>query len=303
MIRLEQSARAMGTTYSLVLYGSDEGALQAAAAQAFHEANRLDRMLSNYIADSELNRVNEHAAGEAVPVSRELFDFLTACVSYSRESDGSFDITVGPLMKVWGFYQGAGVFPPDGDVCAALETVGYRHIELNAADLTVRFTKRGLNLDPGGVGKGYAVDKIVAKLREAGICSGLVSAGGSAIYAIGAPPGNGGGWSIDIRHAEGGPETAAQVCLNDASLSISGSLEKFFWYRGKRYSHILDPRTGYPSEGMLSVSVIGPHALDTEVWAKPYYIRGHAWTERHKRPQFRVFMCQDGLTDRCRWII
>jgi FAD:protein FMN transferase len=302
VIRLEQSARAMGTTFSLHLYGPDDDVLRAAADQAFAEVHRLDKMLSNYLPNSELNRVNAHAANGPVRVSRELFDLLTTCVKYSRESEGSFDITVGPLMKVWSFYQGSGSLPRDGEICAALEAVGYRHIEFQPRDLTVRFTKHGVNLDPGGVGKGYAVDKMAAILRKAGVCSGVISAAGSAIYAIGAPPSDANGWSIHIRAPEGGNEIASQVCLKDASLSTSGSLEKYFWHRGKRYSHIMDPRTGYPSEGMLSVSVIAQNALDTEVWAKPYYVLGRAWTERHRLPGFRVFMCEDTPAHSSGWL-
>jgi thiamine biosynthesis lipoprotein len=159
-----------------------------------------------------------------------------------------------------------------------------------------------MNLDPGGVGKGYAVDKMVAVLRRTGICSGLVSAGGSSIYAIGAPPAHSRGWRIRIRDPRNGNNTASIAYLKDTSISTSGSSEKFFWAEGKRYSHIMDPRTGSPAQGMLSVSVIAPKTLDSEVWAKPYYILGRTWTEHHKPGQFRVFLCEDKPNAPCAWL-
>jgi thiamine biosynthesis lipoprotein len=302
VVRLEQSANAMGTTYILDLYGTDQSILQAAAETAFDEVHRLDQMLSNYISGSELSRVNDHAADGPVHVSKEFFDLSSECVKYSRESEGSFDITVGPLMKVWGFYKDMGHLPKRTEIRSVLEDVGYQNLELNAASLTVRFRKHGMNLDPGGVGKGYAVDKMVAILRKAGICSGLVSAGGSSIYAIAAPPSDSRGWRIRIRDPRDENRTACQLYLKDASISTSGSSEKFFWAEGKRYSHIMNPRTGYPSEGILSVSVIAPKTLDSEVWAKPYYIRGLAWAQRHKPKQFRVFMCEDKPNAPCAWL-
>jgi FAD:protein FMN transferase len=258
--------------------------------------------LSNYRPSSELSRVNECAGRAPVKVSRQFFDLLTACERYSRDSEATFDITVGPLMKAWGFYKGSGRLPSSGEIRTALDGVGYQNLQLDSRDLTVRFKKPGVNLDPGGVGKGYAVDCMVAALMKNGIDSALVSAGGSSIFGIGAPPNDPRGWYIRIRGPKEENRTAAEVYLKNNSLSTSGSYEKFFWANGKLYSHIMDPRTGYPSKGMLSVSVISPRTLDSEIWAKPYYILGAAWTERHRARQFRVLMCEDKPGASCGWL-
>jgi len=302
VVRLEQSADAMGTTYMLDLYGTDQSVLLAAAREAFDEVHKLDRMLSNYMPGSELSGVNDPAADEPVHVSQEFFELISQCVNFGRESEGTFDITVGLLMKVWGFYKDTGHLANRAEIRAALEEIGYQNLELNAANFTVRFRKHGMSLDPGGVGKGYAVDKMVAVLRKAGVCAGLVSAGGSSIYGIGAPPSDSRGWCIRIRDPRIATKTASEAYLKDASISTSGSSEKFFWAEGKRYSHIMDPRSGYPAEGMLSVSVIAPKTLDSEVWAKPYYILGRAWTEQHKPQGFRVFLCEDKPNALCAWV-
>jgi FAD:protein FMN transferase len=304
-LRLESSADAMGSTYSLVLYGEDRARLEMASEDAFEEVRRLDRLLSNYRPESEWSQVNRYAAERPVKISAELFGLLSACVEYSRQSEGAFDISVGPLMKVWGFYKGSGHLPQRAEVIKALEKVGYRNILLDASNKTVRFAREGVELDPGGIGKGYAVDRMVDILRRDGIGSALVSASGSSIYALGAPPGET-GWKVRIRDPKDEAKTVTEVTLKNESMSTSGSYEKFFWAEGKIYSHIMDPRTGYPSTGMLSASVITPLTLDSEAWTKPYYINGREWAAKHNPKGFRVFLCPDtgeaGTGQKCAWL-
>jgi len=304
-LRLESSADAMGSTYSLVLYGQDRARLETASEDAFEEVRRLDRLLSNYRPESEWSQVNRYAAERPVKVSDEVFHLLSACVEYSRQSEGAFDISVGPLMKVWGFYKGSGHLPQRAEVLKALEKVGYRNILLDASSKTVRFAREGVELDPGGIGKGYAVDRMVAILRRDGIGSALVSASGSSIYALGAPPGEA-GWKVRIRDPKDEAKTVTEVTLKNESMSTSGSYEKFFWAEGKIYSHIMDPRTGYPSTGMLSASVITPLTLDSEAWTKPYYINGREWAAKHNPKGYRVFLCPDtgeaGTGQTCAWL-
>src|SRR4029077_1449951 len=189
------------------------------------------------------------------------------------QSEGAFDISVGPLMKVWGFYKGSGHLPQRAEVLKGLEKVGYRNILLDASSKTVRFAKEGVELDPGGIGKGYAVDRMVDVLRRDGIALALVSASGSSIYALGAPPGEA-GWKVRIRDPKNEAKTVKEVTLRNESMSTSGSYEKFFRAEGRIYSHIMDPRTGFPAAGMLSASVIAPKTIDREAWAKPFFIDG-----------------------------
>ncbi len=304
-LRLESSVESMGSAYSLVLYGEDRARLEAASEDAFEEVRRLDRMLSNYRPESEWSLVNRDAASRPVKVSVELFQLLSACVEYSRQSEGAFDISVGPLMKVWGFYKGTGHLPKRDEVIEALQKVGYRNILLDASNKTVRFSKAGVELDPGGIGKGYAVDRMVDVLRRDGIATALVSASGSSIYALGAPPGET-GWKVGIRDPKDETKIVTEVSLKNESMSTSGNYEKFFRADGKLYSHIMDPRTGYPSEGMLSASVIAPLTLDSEAWTKPYYINGRQWAAKHNPKGFRVFLCPDtgesGTGQTCAWL-
>ena len=152
LLRLEQSAEAMGSAYSIAVYGYDREQMEVAVEAAFDEVRQLDSMLSNYKPDSEWSEVNREAARHPVRVSPELFQLLAACQEYSRQSEGAFDISVGPLMKVWGFYKGTGHLPHRAEVMAAMQSVGYRHVHLDPASQAVSFDRPGVELDPGGIG-------------------------------------------------------------------------------------------------------------------------------------------------------
>jgi len=302
LLRLEKSADAMGSTYSIAIYGNDRVEMEAAVDAAFDEVHRLDEMLSNYKPDSEWSEVNRHAAERPMKISPELFQLLSACVAYSRESEGAFDISVGPLMKVWGFYKGSGHLPHRPEVLAALTKVGYRHIHLDAAAQTVWFDRPGVELDPGGIGKGYAVDRMVDVLRQKGFSIALVAGSGSSIYGMGAPPEEPKGWRVEIRDPRDSHKAAAEVFLKDTSMSTSGSYEKFFRAEGRTYAHIMDPRSGYPAQGSVSVSVIAPRTIDSEAWAKPYFVNGRQWAAKHKPKEFRVYFCEDRMEQPCAWL-
>lgn len=301
-VRLERTLRCMGTAFTIDAYGSEAGVLEAATEAAFDEARRLDQMLSDYLPASEVTRVNQDAAAAPVRVSRELFYILQLCSGYSRASEGSFDITVGPLMQVWGFYKGSGHLPHRAEIRRAFDRVGSAQVALDAQGQTVRFTRPGLTLDFGGIGKGYAVDRMVAVLQDFGIRSALVSAGGSSVYAIGTPPNDSRGWYTRIRNPRDERGTAAEIYLRNESLSTSGNYEKFFWAEGRLYSHIMDPRTGRPAEGMLAVSVVAPKTIDSEVWAKPFYILGREWARAHQPTGFHILMCEDRRGAHCEWL-
>jgi thiamine biosynthesis lipoprotein len=292
----------MGTTYTVEIYGSDRVKMEAAAGAALDEAQRLDELLSNYRSESEWSAVNRLASTRPVETSPELFRLLAACLEYSRESEGAFDITVGPLMKVWGFYKDTGHLPHRAEVSAAMAKVGYRHVHLDESARTVRFDRAGVELDPGGIGKGYAVDRMVDILRQNGVTTALVAGSGSSIYGMGAPPGEPRGWRVNIKNPWSPSKTAVEVYLKDESVSTSGSYEKFFRAEGRIYAHIMDPRTGYPAQGSVSVSVVAPRTIDSEAWAKPYFVNGRQWTAQHKPKEFRVFFCEDRTDQPCAWL-
>jgi thiamine biosynthesis lipoprotein len=301
-LQLERTTDAMGTTFSVVLYGSDEASMNDAVDAAFEEVHRLDALLSNYRPASEWSRINRDAAAHPVAISPELFRLLSDCIEYSRASEGAFDVTIGPLMRAWGFSGGGRHVPSADQIREALQVVGYRHVQLNAGKRTVRFDRTGVEIDPGGVGKGYAVDRMVEILRARGIRNALVAASGSSIFALGNPPEEPRGWPISIADPSDHRKNAAQVFLKDLSLSTSGSYEKSFVSGGHRYSHIMDPRRGIPAESAVQVNVIAPRAIDSEVWAKPYFIQGRAWTAAHRPKSWRVLYCENTPGTACSWV-
>jgi thiamine biosynthesis lipoprotein len=301
-LQLERNTDAMGTTFSVVLYGSDEASMNDAVDAAFEEVHRLDALLSNYRPASEWSRINRDAAARPVAVSPELFRLLSDCFEYSRASEGAFDVTVGPLMRAWGFSGGGRHVPSADQIREALQIVGYRHVQLDARKNTVRFDHAGVEIDPGGVGKGYAVDRIVEILRDRGFRNALVAASGSSIFGLGNPPQEPRGWPLNIADPWDHRKNAAQVFLKDLSLSTSGSYEKSFVAGGRRYSHIMDPRRGVPAESAVQVTVIAPQAIDSEVWAKPYFIQGRAWTAAHRPKSWRVLYCENIPRAACSWV-
>lgn len=300
-LRISSSLDAMGTTFTVVAYDEDRRKLETAVDLAFEEVRRLDALLSNYKKDSEWSRVNRDAGSKPVRVSAELFRLLSRCDYYSRRSEGAFDITVGPLIKTWGFYKGSGRLPHRAEIRSAMARIGYQGIQLDEDSRSIRFLKPGMEIDPGGIGKGYAVDRMVEQIKSVGVASALISGGGSSIYALGAPPDKD-GWKVKIRHPKSPSKTVEEFAMKDESMSTSGSYEKFFVAGGKLYSHIFDPRTGYPAQGILSVSVVAPATLDSEAWTKPYFVLGRRWASRNIPDGFRVYICEDSLEVSCAWL-
>jgi thiamine biosynthesis lipoprotein ApbE/amino acid transporter len=286
----EASRMSMACLYTIQAYGPDPVMLPGIADAALDEVDRVDQLMSHYRADSPLSRVNREASRHPVAVERELFDFIAASIRYSRESDGAFDITVGPLMKAWGFFRGEGRLPSDDDLAAARRSVGSRHVIMDAAERTIAFDAPDVTLDLGGVAKGYAIDRVVRLLRERQVTAALVSAGGSTIYAFGAPPGRT-GWDVAIQDPVDARKTAFRTTLNGRALSVAGSSEKSFEAGGVRYSHIMDPRTGRPAQGVLSVAVLAATGTAGDALDDAFFVmgpeRGRAYIAR--LPETEVF--------------
>jgi len=263
----------MGCTATIRACGTAAAAVTAVVGEALDEIERVDRLMSHYRRDSPLSRLNREAANGPVEVEPELLDLLAECLRWSRESDGAFDVTVGPLMKAWGFFRDEGRVPGDDELARALEVVGYRHVVLDRAAGTVRFDRRAVELDLGGIGKGYAVDRAVEVLRRRGIASALVNLGGSSVYALGAPPGRE-AWEVGVADPTSPEKTARTVRLRDRALSVSGGYERFFERDGVTYSHIMDPRTGRPVQGVLSVAVLSDSATDGDALDNVLLVEG-----------------------------
>jgi thiamine biosynthesis lipoprotein len=269
----------MACMYTIEAYGTDAEALPRIVEEAFDEVDRIDRLMSHYKPDSPLSRVNREAAQHPVTVDAELFDFIADAMRYGRDSGGTFDITVGPLMKAWGFFRGDGGVPSAQELASARGHVGPGNVILDAAARTIRFTHPGVELDLGGIAKGYAVDRVAGLLRRRQIAAALVSAGGSTIYGLGAPPGRA-AWEVALQDPIDPRHTALTVQLRDRALSVAGSSEKSFEAGGVTYSHIMDPRTGRPARGLLSVAVLASSGTAGDALDNAFFVLG----PKHSRP-------------------
>ena len=274
-LRYEANRLSMGCVYAIAAYGTDGSHMQLILEETLDEVDRIDRLMSHYRSDSPLSQLNQRAADGAVGVDRELFEFLARAIRYSRESDGAFDITVGPLMKAWGFFRGDGRVPAPSELAEARERVGYGHVRLDPATRTVRFDTRGVELDLGGIAKGYAVDRAIGLLKARAVTAALVSAGGSTVYALGAPPGRD-AWTVSVQDPLTTGRVAFTVALRDRALSIAGVSEKFFERGSTRYAHIMDPRTGRPVPDVLGVAVLAPDGTTGDAIDDAVFVRGVA---------------------------
>jgi thiamine biosynthesis lipoprotein len=298
---------AMGTDYTLYIYAADATAADREAECVFEIVDRIDELLSNYKPESELSRINREAGQHAVTTDPETFRFLQQSLGWSARSDGAFDVTVGRLMKVWGFFRSSGRVPSDAELEQVRAATGWRHVVLDAATRTVRFTSPDVELDPGGIGKGFAVDAAVEALRADAVGAALLSAGSSTIYALGAPPGRA-GWQVQIPDPQHRvPEGVAEpsVVLRDTSLSTANCTEKHFEAAGHQYCHIMDPRTLRPAEGMVQATVIARSATDSDALSNAFFVLDRAGRQRLMRSlpteDRALVILPGGRRERLRW--
>lgn len=262
---------AMATEFSLYLYGGSSTEADFLSEIVFEEIDRVEELLSNYRESSELSRINREAAAGPVTTDPETFQFLETAFAWSARSHGAFDMTVGKLMKQWGFFDGNGAVPRNAELREEQNQHGWDKVVLNRERRTVHFLSAGIELDPGGIGKGYAVDRAVKILRAHNVSTALLSAGSSTLYAIGAPPDEP-GWKVRVPspHAEG--ETISTVALKDTSLSTANRSEKFFVENEHLYGSIMDPRTLRPAEGVLQTTIIAPSATDSDALSNACFV-------------------------------
>ena len=239
--------------------------------------DRLEEQLTVYSADSELSSINRRAARENVEVESQLFDLLAYCAQLHRETEGAFDITAGPLSKLWGFFRREGKLPSYEAIAAALQTVGGQRVMLNDADQTIRFDAEGVELNLGGIGKGYALDRAAALLQSEQVQNFLFHGGRSSVLARGSRipvDAENNPWTIGIGHPRRPDRRLGILTLRDKAISTSGTATQSFHHEGKRYGHILDPRTGQPATGVLSVTAMCDDAATADALSTAFYVMG-----------------------------
>jgi thiamine biosynthesis lipoprotein len=259
----------MGTRIVVELWATDHAAGESAIDAVMAEMQRIDRDMSTYKPTSEVSRVNAEAATHAVKISSELFNLLETALQYSAITDGAFDITYASVGYLYDFR--AHKHPSEQQIAGALPAINYRHVLLDRATRSVRFSQPGVRIDLGGIAKGYAVDCGIAVLQRRGITHALVQAGGDSRIIgdrFGKP------WIVGIRHPDRKDEFMVRLPLVDTAFSTSGDYERYFDENGTRYHHIIDPHTGHSASKVRSATVLAPTATRTDGLSKTAFVLG-----------------------------
>lgn len=261
----------LGTFVTISVYGHSKEKLHSIIDGAFEEFESVDLLMSVHRQDSELSEVNRRAAKEPVPVSDALWEVLSTAQRIAETTDGAFDVTIRPVADLWGFLWKEYRLPTEQELREVLPKVNYRLVRLNPEDQTVAFAGEGVSIDLGGIAKGYAVDCAFERLKLEGVSIAMVRAGGD-MRVLGLPPGEN-HWVVQLEDPEKEGHRV-RVKLSSGAISTSGNYENFFIINGRRYSHLLNPRTGMPVQGMAACSLIAPRAMWSDAWATACFVMG-----------------------------
>jgi thiamine biosynthesis lipoprotein len=261
----------MGTRFQIIVYAPSADAARKASTDAFARIETLNAIMSDYDKNSELMRLCAQAGGPPIQVSAELFFVLSRAQEVSRQSDGAFDVTVGPVVKLWRKARKQRRLPEAEKLAEARALVDWRKVRLDADKRTVQLLKAGMLLDLGGIAKGYAADEALAVLKKHGLERALVAAGGD--IAVAAPPPDADGWRIAIATLPG-EKDPGRLILHHAAVSTSGDAEQYVEIDGRRYSHIVDPRTGIGLIGRMSATVVARKGIDADSLTKVVAVLG-----------------------------
>ena len=252
----------MGTEFRIVVWGDDELRVRRGVTEAFERADELEQIFSDYRLDSEISTVESLAAGRACVVSPLLFQLLDRSLHFSRLTDGAFDITVGPAVRLWRRSRGEGRLPSTAELERVRARIGYRKVLLNPRTRSLRLSATGMQLDLGGIAKGFAADEMLRVLELQGLNSCLVDAGGD--LRLGSAPPSKEGWSVRLEDDLNGDR---QLSLSDCAVATSGDRLQFVEIDGVRYSHIVDPRSGLGLRHHGVVTVLAPDAVTADALA------------------------------------
>jgi thiamine biosynthesis lipoprotein len=262
----------MACRFELTLPISDRSGV-IVARQALDQVDKLERQLTVFRETSEICYINRNAASNPVCVEPSLFALMLQCKDLHRETGGAFDVSTGPLTRCWGFLKRQGRIPTPAELDEARALVGFDKLLLDRETRTVRFDRPGVEINLGSIGKGYAIDVIAAQIAGR-VQTALLSAGSSSMRAVGDGDRSQGGWVVGFRHPRCKDKRLAMFRLRDAALSISGSEEQFFESAGRRYGHIIDPRTGVPAQLVSGAAVIAQTAAVSDALATAFYVGG-----------------------------
>lgn len=262
----------LGSPFEITVVATDSVQANQFVNMAFDEVTRIEHLISDWIPTTQISKVNQQAGIAAVKVDLEVFELVERALKISKLTDGAFDISYASMDKIWKFDDSMKTMPTEEAIKKSVAKVGYEHILLDANNTTIFLENEGMKLGLGGIGQGYIADKIKVLLQKNGCTSGLVNVSGD-INTWGKQP-NGADWSVGIVNPMNKNKVFATFPLYDSAVETSGSYEKYVTFNGKRYSHIIDPRTGYPATGIVSVSVFAKQTELADALATGIFVLG-----------------------------
>lgn len=290
---LSVGRRAMACQFEVRLNSSRERNDTAEAMAALDLIEQLEDQLTVYRPHSEVMDINRRAAVEPVEIEPRLFALLELAGELHAASGGAFDITSGPLSQVWGFSRREGRLPSEVEIAAARANVGWEKVTLSRERREISFAYEGIEINLNSIGKGYALDRAAELLVESNVYDFIFYGGRSTLVARGNNAAEEcGGWKAGLRHPLRPQLRIAEFTLRDEALSTSGSATQFFRHRGRSYGHLLDPRTGWPAEGMHSATVIAPTGAEADALSTAFYVMGPEQVEKYcdERPNIRALL-------------
>jgi FAD:protein FMN transferase len=297
---VKATRQAMGSFFEVRLPVHAPGAVEL-ANRALDLIDDLERRLTVYCDDSEVSRLNATAHFGPVAVAPDLFELLERAVAIGEATAGAYDVTAGALSIAWGFFKGPKRVPEPAALAEARARTGQHHLSLDRERRTVAFDRAGVVINLGSIGKGYAIDRAVEQIRDHWWpTSAMVHGGQSSLYAWGSPPGRfGGRWPIALRNPFDPSTPLGTIRLRNRGLGTSGASFQRFEMEGRKYGHILDPRTGAPGQGPASVTVLAPTAADADALSTAFYLLGPdaaaGYVERH--PDVGAIFVLEGPAD------
>lgn len=270
----------MDTIITITVVSPEEKEADTAINKAFSVIERLDKLVSSFSSQSEISKINRSAGIDFIKVSEETYQLINAAIKAAQVSDGAFEPSIGPVVNLWDIADiikhNAVVkpkVPAPNKIKERLMFVNYKDIIIDDHDMSIKLRKKGMALDLGAITKGFAADKAVISLKESGIKAGIVSCAGD-LRVFGKKPDNS-NWQVGIRAPRGKPDDlAAVLSLNDMAVSTSGDYERYFIIDGIRYHHIIDPKTGYPSKGFQSVTILNEQGVITDSLSTAVFVLG-----------------------------
>jgi thiamine biosynthesis lipoprotein len=262
----------LGSPFEITVVANDTIQANVFIDEAINEVKRIENLISDWIPTTQISEINRNAGIKEVKVDEEVFDLLERAIKVSKLTNGAFDISYASMDKIWKFDGSMKEMPSEEAIKKSVEKIGYKNILLNSNDKTVFLKLQGMKLGLGGIGQGYIADKVKALLQSKGCNSGLVNVSGD-INTWGKQP-NGKSWTIGIVNPMNKNKVFATFPLDNSAVETSGSYEKYVTFNGIRYSHIIDPRTGYPATGIVSVSVFAKQTEIADALATGIFVLG-----------------------------